>query len=224
MSILDWPESERPRERLLNMGAAALSEAELLAIIFRIGCPGKSAVALASDTLSRFGSLQVLLRASCEQFCESPGLGKSKYIQLQAALELARRHLRSHLEQKKSLTGSADTKQYLIAKLRHQPCEIFACIYLDIQHRIIQYEELFTGSLRESKIYLRKVVQQCLQHNAAAVIFVHNHPEGTAVPSPADIAVTKDLQLLLGQIDIRVIDHIIIGEYETSSMAETGVI
>lgn len=222
MAISDWPEKDRPREKLCSQGAHTLSDTELLAIFLRTGCVGKSAVDLARELILTFGNLRGLLEASCEQFCQGLGLGPAKYAQLQAVLEMAKRHLAEHLVEDASLDSSHHVKKFLSAKLRHQRREIFAALFLDSHHRLIAYEELFQGTLNTATVYPREVLVYALKHNAASVIFAHNHPSGLAEPSADDIALTKTLKQCLTLIDIKTIDHIIVGEGRTYSFAEHG--
>jgi len=222
MAIRDWPAGERPREKLLEKGAASLSEAELLAIFLRIGVKGKSAVDLARQSLSHFGSLRALLTASQEDFCAIPGLGPAKYAQLQATLEMGRRHLGESLERGKPLTDPAATRKYLLAKLRDMPHEVFSCLYLDNRHRVIAFEELFRGTIDGATVHPREVVRAALKHNAAALIFAHNHPSGVAEPSDADRRLTRRLSDALALVDIRVLDHFVVGDGEVASFAERG--
>ncbi len=222
MGINNWIETERPREKLLNNGAANLSDAELLAILLRVGRKGKTAVDLARDLLQTFGGLRNLFEIDQKTLCEYPGIGIAKYSQLQAALELARRHLYQNLAQKPVIANSKDTKEYLTAKLRHQQHEVFACLFLDAKHKIINYEELFSGTIDSSNIHPREVLKKTLSHNAAAVIFAHNHPSGNATPSDADRDVTQQLKKALEMIDVKVLDHIIVGDGNVTSFAEHG--
>jgi DNA repair protein RadC len=224
MAISDWPADERPREKLLHRGAEALSDAELIAIFLRTGVNGKTAVDVARECLVRLGGLRPMLAASQTEFCVTPGLGVTKYVQLQAALELGRRHLDHTLRRSDVLTSVADTRRYLTARLRHQSHEVFACLYLDNRHRVINYEELFKGSIAGASVHPREVVRRCLFHNAAAVIFAHNHPSGVAEPSQADISITARLVEALSLIDVRTLDHFIIGEGEPVSFAERGLL
>lgn len=223
MSIREWPPGERPREKLLSGGASALSDAELLAVVFRVGGPGSSAVDLARGLLLRFNNLSGVLTASKEEFCQCRGLGQVAYVQMQAMLELSRRHLHEQLAASDALTSSELTRQYLRARLRHYEHEVFACLYLDNQHRVVKLEELFSGTIDGAAVYPREVVKRCLRHNAAAVIFAHNHPSGVAEPSQADIAITRRLAAALNTIDVRVLDHIVVGRNEAVSFAERGL-
>ena len=224
MAIKDWPADDRPREKLLLRGPQALSDAELLAIFLRTGVAGMSAVSLARQLLSEFGSLRTILEAEQTQFCQHHGLGIAKYAQLQAVLEMAKRHLESILIQGNAFTDASTTRHYLHQQLRHYEHEVFACLFLDNQHRLLCFEELFRGTIDGASVYPREVVKQALRHNAAAVIFAHNHPSGTANPSQADITLTRRLKAALELVDIRVLDHIIVGDGETSSLTELGQI
>lgn len=224
MSIRDWPDDERPREKLLARGAEALSDAELLAIFLRTGIPGRSAVDLARDLLTRYGGLRHLLEADLTSFCEGPGLGMAKYVQLQAVMEMARRYLEETLQRGDALQSVADTRRYLTAKLRHEPHEVFGCLFLDNRHRVIHFEELFHGTIDGASVHPRQVVKRALHHNAAAVILAHNHPSGVAEPSRADEQITLRLKEALALIDVRVLDHFIIGDGESVSFAERGLL
>ncbi len=224
MSITDWPEQERPREKLLQRGSAALSDAELLAIFLRTGTRGKTAVDLARELLADFGSLKALLAADCQRFCQSLGLGTAKYAQLQAVLEMARRHFVETLQQDDVLTSPEATRAYLSAQLRGYSYEVFACLFLDNKHRIIKLEELFRGTIDGASVYPREVAKRALHHNASAVIFAHNHPSGIAEPSQADRLITDKLKQALNLFDIRVLDHFIIGDGVPFSFAEHGFI
>ena len=223
MSIKDWPADERPREKLLAKGSGALTDAELLAIFLRTGITGKTAVDLARELLDQFGSLQALLNADQTQFCQGKGLGSAKYAQLQAVLEMARRHFVEILQRGDALTSPEATRAYLSAQLRGYSYEVFACLFLDNQHRIIQLEELFRGTIDGASVYPREVAKRALFHNAAAVIFAHNHPSGINEPSQADKSITDKLKQALTLFDIRVLDHFIIGDGEPYSFAENGL-
>lgn len=224
MSITDWPLAERPREKLLSLGPKALSDAELLAIFLRIGCAGKSAVDLARELLVEYGGLRPLLEASQTEFCRGLGLGSAKYAQLQAVLEMARRHLSASLQTGDALTSPQLVRQYLSAQLRHQPREVFAILLLDNQHRLLAYEELFYGTIDGASVYPREVVKLALAKNAAAVILAHNHPSGIAEPSQADRRITERLQSALELVDINVLDHMVVGDSEVISFAERGLL
>lgn len=222
MPITDWPQAERPREKLLARGAAALSDAELLAIFLRTGIPGKSAVDLARELLLRFGSLRGLLKASPKEFCAAKGMGQAKYVQLQAVIEMARRHLAEELRSRTALQSPEAARDYLVSRLRDLDREVFAALFLDSQHQVIAFEELAVGTLDAAAVYPREVVKAALRHNAAAVIFAHNHPSGVAEPSVADRTLTQRLKAALAQIDIRVLDHFVVGEGRPASFAERG--
>jgi len=224
MSIKDWPARERPREKLLEAGPGALSDAELLAIFLRHGVSGRTAVDVARDLLSAFGSLGGILTASHEAFCGHPGLGPGRYVQIRAVLELAQRHMREQLEQVDALTNSELTREYLRARMRDYQREVFTCLYLDNQHRVLAMEELFHGTIDGAAVYPREVVKRCLHNNAAAVIFAHNHPSGVAEPSQADIAITRRLREALNTVDVRVLDHVVVGHAEVVSFAERGLL
>ncbi|MDH5436615.1 MAG: DNA repair protein RadC [Gammaproteobacteria bacterium] len=224
MAITDWPVAERPREKLLARGPAALSDAELLAIFLRTGVRGKTAVDLARELLTEHGSLRGLLNADRDRFCESYGLGDAKYIQLQAVLEMARRHLYETLQRGDTLNSPEATSHYLTARLRDLPHEVFACLYLDNRHRVIHCEELFRGTLSGASVHPREVVKQALGYNAAALILAHNHPSGVSEPSEADKHLTKRLKEALALVDIRVLDHLVIGDGPAYSFAEYGLL
>jgi len=224
MSIRDWPTDERPREKLLQRGAAALTDAELLAIFLRTGTTGKSAVEMARGLLDEYGSLQALLAAEHERFCQSHGLGDAKYAQLQAVMEMARRHFAEILQRGDALTSPEITRAYLSAQLRGYRYEVFACLFLDNQHRVLQWEELFRGTIDGASVYPREVAKRALFHHAAAVIFAHNHPSGINEPSQADRQITDKLKQALALFDIRVLDHFIVGDGQPYSFAEHGLI
>jgi DNA repair protein RadC len=224
MAITDWLAEDRPREKLLQRGSAALTDAELLAIFLRTGVKGKSAVDLARDLLADFGSLKALLDADHQRFCQAHGLGDAKYAQLQAVLEMAKRHFKEILQRGNALTSPDITRAYLSAQLRGYSYEVFACLFLDNQHRVIQLDELFRGTIDGASVYPREVVKQALHHNAAAVIFAHNHPSGIAEPSAADKHITEKLKQALALFDIRVLDHFIIGDGQPYSFAEHGLL
>lgn len=224
MAITDWPLAERPREKLLRLGPQSLSDAELLAIFLRTGVSGMTAVDLARQLLSAFGGLRGLLEADLNQFQRYAGLGPAKFAQLQAVLEMARRHLWERLQRGEALSNPADTRQFLLARLRHHPHEVFACLLLDNRHRVIAFEELFRGTIDAASVYPREVVKLALARNAAAVILAHNHPSGVAEPSRADELLTHRLRDALALVDIRLLDHFVIGDGEAVSFAERGLI
>jgi DNA repair protein RadC len=224
MAITDWPEGERPREKLLIRGAASLSDAELLAIFLRTGVAGKSAVDLARELVTRFGSLTRLFAASEADFCEMHGMGQAKFVQLQAVIELSRRALREELQRGDALNSPRVVRDYLQLLLggRHQ--EAFLVLFLDTQHRVIASEELFHGTLSQTSVYPREVVKRALAHNAAAVILAHNHPSGVAEPSQSDQLLTDALKQALSLVDVRVLDHFVVAAGQTLSFAEKGLI
>jgi DNA repair protein RadC len=222
MSIRDWPAAERPREKLLEQGATSLSDAELLAIFLRTGVSGKSAVDLARHLLSEFGSLRSLLEADLSTFKEQLGLGPAKFAQLQAVLEMGRRHLAERLRHRSVLENPQAVREYLKSMLRHEPHEVFGCLFLDSKHQVLTFEKLFRGSIDNTSVHPRQVVKRALANNAAALILCHNHPSGNADPSQADRELTRRLQQALELIDVRVLDHFIVGDGNPLSMAEYG--
>lgn len=222
MAINHWPEGERPREKLLGRGAAALSDAELLAIFLRTGLRGATAVDLARDLLTRTGGLRGLLDTPDRQLRSMPGLGVARLAQLRAALELGRRYLDEQLRRDIALTRPEDAGRFLMARLRPYPHEVFGCLFLDNKHRVVAFEELFRGTIDGAAVYPREVVRACLEHNAAAVILAHNHPSGVAEPSEADRSITRRLADALGLVDVRVLDHLVIGDGGWTSLAERG--
>lgn len=223
MTISNWPISERPREKLLVQGAKHLSDAELLAILLQTGIRGKTALDMARELLSEFGNLKNVLTGASPAFYQKPGLGKAKYAMLKAALELGRRYSEEPLTINEVLTDSMQTKRCLAGRLKDYPHEVFACLFLDTQHRVLGFEELFHGTLNEANVYPREVVKLALAYNAAKVIFAHNHPSGNPMPSQADQAVTKLLREALSLVEILLIDHIVIGK-ECLSFAEMGLL
>ncbi len=224
MPIPDWPVAERPRERLLASGAAALSDAELLAIFLRTGVAGQSAVSLARALLARFGSLHALVRAPAAEVCAAKGLGPAKFAQLQAVVELARRILAQEAAAQDTLASPAAVRDYLRLTLSSRPHEVFVALMLDAQNRLIIAEELFRGTLTQTSVYPREVVKRALAHNAAAVIFAHNHPSGVAEPSRADEMLTLALKNALALVEIRVHDHLIVAGNGIVSLAERGLV
>ena len=224
MAITDWPEGERPREKLLARGAASLSDAELLAIFLRTGVAGKSAVDLGRELLNRFGSLTRLASASESEFCETKGMGQAKFVQLQAVLEMSRRALQEELERGDALNSPRAVRDYLQLLLGARQQEVFLVLFLDTQHRVIASEELFQGTLSQTSVYPREVVKRALAHNAAAVILAHNHPSGVAEPSQSDQLLTGALKQALAMVDVRVLDHFIVAVGQTLSFAEKGLI
>ena len=222
MAITDWPADERPRERLLKQGAGALSDAELFAIFLRTGVAGRSAVDLARDLLGHFGGVRGLLNASQTEFTAAKGLGDAKFAQLQAVLELARRHFAEEIRAGSVMDSPTATRRFLQAQLRDATQEVFAVLFLDNQHRVLAFERLFFGTINQAAVHPREVVKAVLRHNAAAVILAHNHPSGVAEPSSADRDITLRLRDALNLIDVRMLDHIIIGS-DSVSLAEMGL-
>ncbi|AEO44048.1 hypothetical protein TB9_11125 [Xanthomonas perforans] len=222
MHIHDWPTHERPREKLLARGATALSDAELLAIFVGSGLRGQDAVQTARDLLHRHGPLRLLLDRPAKTLARLPGLGPASACKLAAAMELAQRHLMSALERGEALSDPPSVGRYFSQRLRARAYEVFAALFLDNRHRAIAFEELFTGTIDGADIHPREVVRRALLHNAAAVIVGHNHPSGNPEPSEADRAVTKRLLDSLELVDIRLLDHFVIGDGRPVSFAERG--
>ncbi|MFZ4535364.1 RadC family protein [Propionivibrio sp.] len=225
MAITDWPKDERPRERLLAQGAAALSDAELLAIFLRVGVKGKSAVDLARDLIQRFSSLNQLFAASQNEFSLIPGMGPAKFAQLQAVLEMSRRALAEEMKQASAFATPGAVRDYLRLNLAGLKHEVFYALWLDAQNRLIAGEELFRGTLTQTSVYPREVVKKALGHNAAAVVLAHNHPSGVSEPSSADEFLTRELKQALALVDVRVLDHFIVaGQSPPLSFAERGLL
>ncbi len=224
MSIREWPAQERPREKLLERGAATLTDAELLAIFLRTGVAGQSAVDLARHLLNDFGSLRQLLEADLQTFSRRLGLGPAKFTQLQAVLEMGRRHLAERLHRDSAMESPQAVRDYLKAQLRHERHEVFACLFLDAKHRALAFEVLFHGTIDNASVHPRQVVRRALAHNAAALIVTHNHPSGIAEPSQADRKLTARLKEALALIDVRLLDHFIVGDGEPLSLAERGLL
>ena len=223
MAISDWPAQERPRERLLALGAAALSDAELLAVLLRSGVRGKSAVDLGRDLLRQFGSIARLLEEGPSR-AELKGLGQAKRAQFAAAIELARRSTKEELKSGSALTSPGAVRDYLRLAIGARPYEVFVCIWLDAQHRVIRFEEPFHGTLTQTSVYPREIVKAALACNAAVVIFAHNHPSGVAQPSQADELLTANLKEALALIEVKVLDHFIIAGNQAISFAERGLL
>jgi len=223
MAITDWAIEDRPREKLLNKGAQALTDAELLAIFLRTGIKGKTAVDLARDLIKDNGGLSPLLAATEEQFCQSKGLGQAKYVQMQAVVEMSRRYLEEKIHRGDAMDNVSDVKNYLKSRLQDYPFEVFSCLFLDNKHRVIEYEELFRGTIDGASVHPREVVRRVLHHNAAAIILAHNHPSGFAEPSESDKVITNKLKQAMVMIDVRVLDHFIVGD-EIVSFAERGLL
>lgn len=222
MAITDWPSSERPREKLLAQGAKTLSDAELLAIFLRVGVTGKSAVDLARELLSRFGSLNGIFAASLSELSQVNGIGSSKFAQLQAIFEMSCRALNEQMQAKDVLSSPHQVRDYLCLKLGGLNREVFMVLFLDAQNRIITSEEMFTGTLTQTSVYPREIVKRALQHNAASVIFAHNHPSGITEASRADELLTAELKKALALVDVRVLDHFIVAGNKTLSFVQEG--
>lgn len=225
MAIPDWPEDERPRERLLQQGAASLSDAELLAIFLRVGVRGKSAVDLARDLLAHFGGLAKLHAAPLSEFQAFPGMGAAKYAQLQAVMEMARRALGEQLRTRDVLGSPQAVRDWLQLHLAHLPHEVFMVLMLDAQNQLITAQELFRGTLTQTSVYPREVVKLALAHNAASLILAHNHPSGVSEPSPADEHLTQQLKQALALVDVKVLDHFVVAAgARPLSFAERGLL
>jgi len=224
MAITDWPVDDRPRERLIRKGPESLSDAELIAILLRTGTRGRSALDLARDLLARFGSVSALFAADMQAVCATAGLGTAKYAQFAAVMEMARRALREKLDRGAALTSPQSVRDYLRLKLQERPHEVFVAVFLDAQNRVHAVEELFRGTLTQTSVYPREVVKQALAHNAAAVILAHNHPSGAAEPSRADEFLTQTLKSALALVDVRVLDHLVVGQAAVVSFAERALL
>lgn len=224
MAIKDWPEGERPRERLLEQGPASLTDAELLAVILRTGTAGRSALDLGREALARFGGLNGLLAAPADRLIALEGLGPAKSAQLQAVLELARRSLREEVQHATALSSPDKVRAYLRLTLSSRPHEVFMALFLDAQNRLIVADELFRGTLTQTSVYPREVVKRALAVNAGGVIFAHNHPSGVAEPSRSDELLTTSLRQALALVDVRVLDHLIVAGGDVLSFAERGLL
>ena len=220
MYISNQSHAKRPREKLLTKGVKSLSDAELLAIFINSGTKGKTAIDLAYALLNRFGGIRNIFDADEKQICNSPGIGKAKYALLQASLEISRRYLEEQLINTNIIDNAQLASLYLTSKLRGYKREIFACLFLNNQNRVIHYEELFYGTINNTTVYPREIVKIALQYNASSVIFAHNHPSGTSAPSPQDKHLTNALTKILHQLDIKVLDHIIIGSNSCVSLTK----
>jgi DNA repair protein RadC len=221
MAISDWPEGERPRERLLALGAGALSDAELLAVLLGTGVRGKSAVDLGRELLGRHGGLSGLFEADLQ---DVKGVGAAKKVHVLAALEISRRYLLEKAKAASALTSPGSVRDYLRLSLAAREHEVFVCMWLDAQHRVLEAQELFRGTLTQTSVYPREVVKSALRVNAAAVIFAHNHPSGVAQPSQADELLTRNLKDALALVDVRVLDHFIVAGNQAISFAERGLL
>ncbi len=246
MTIREWPRAERPREKLIERGPDVLSDAELLAVLIGSGLKGRSAVEIARTLIANFGSLRELLSADQTRWLKPPGgrrgharcleagaaastgkcagIGPARYAAMQAALELTRRHLCAPLRTGSALHAPEVTRKFLIAQLRDRPYEVFCCLFLDLRHRLIAFEELFRGTINGASVHPREVVRQTLFHNATAVILAHNHPSGCLEPSQPDEFITLRLRDALALVDVRVLDHLIVGDGRCFSFAEHGLL
>jgi len=223
-TIQSWPLTELPREKLLIKGPQSLSDSELLAIFLRTGISGKNVLQLSREILIHFGSIRSLFAASEKEFCAIKGLGRAKYVQLQACLEMSQRHIKEEITQQNAITNPSQVKQYVQSRLLSKPNEVFAALFLDNQHRVLAFEELFFGTINASSVHPRVLVQRSLHHNAAAVIVAHNHPSGIAEPSPSDIDITATLKSALSLVDVRLLDHLVVAAHKVVSLAERGQI
>ena len=224
MAIIDWPANERPREKLLANGADSLSDAELLAIFLRVGVVGKSAVDLARDLLTEFGNLNGIFSATEKDLSRVHGIGSSKYVQLQAIFEMSRRALSEQLQQRDVLSSPQQVRDYLVLTLGNLTREVFMALFLDTQNRLLASEEMFTGTLTQTSVYPREIVKRALHHNAASIIFAHNHPSGQVQQSQADEQLTQQLKTALALVDIHVLDHFIVAGNQILSFKEADLI
>lgn len=224
MKIMEWPTHERPRERLISSGAASLSDAELLAIFLRTGTKNLNVVDLSRFLLNDFKGIRPLLDANLKSFCQFPGLGTAKYCQLQAALELSRRYLQQSLSHESCFSNPSEVTLYLKSLLSHHKREQFLVLFLNAQHKLIKHEILFQGTINSAEVHPRVVIEKALEYNCAAVILSHNHPSGCVEPSPADREITQKLTKALDLVDIRTLDHIIVGQGQSYSFAEHGLL
>ncbi|MGN6223822.1 RadC family protein [Pseudoxanthomonas sp.] len=222
MHIRDWPIHERPREKLFTRGPAALSDAELLALFLGSGVRGRDAVATARELLSTHGPLRRLLDRPAAELVTLPGLGPARASRMAGALEIGRRHLAADLERGEQLTDPAMAGRYFSQRLRAHDHEVFAALFLDARHRALAFEELFRGTLDSAEVHPREVVRRALAHNAAAVIIGHNHPSGNSDPSDADRLITLRLRDALSLMDIRLLDHFVVGDGAPTSLAARG--
>lgn len=222
MRIKDWPEQQRPRERLIAEGARTLTDAELLALVLRVGTRGRSAVELGHTLLLHFGSLTRLFGASMEDFCAVHGMGPARYAELQAVLELAQRTIKEQLVLGEHLDSPDKAKRYLSTRMSGQRHESFTVLFLDVKNRLIATREMFCGTLTHTSVYPREVVKAALAHNAASLLLAHNHPSGTAEPSEADLVLTRALIQALALIDVRILDHFVVAGHVVHSFAEHG--
>lgn len=224
LAIKEWPESERPREKLLANGSESLADAELLALFIRTGLPGKTAIDIARDALLKAGGMRALLNLSTTELCEIKGIGLAKYVQFQAALELGRRYLMEQLEKGDAISSPKASRDYLTLQLRDKEYESFFAMFLDSKHRVIHHQELFRGTIDNASVPVREVVKEALKYNAAAMIVAHNHPSGVAEPSAADKSLTHSLAMALAMVGVKLLDHFVVGDSEVISFAEMGAL
>lgn len=211
-------------EKLLSAGAGTLSDAELLSVLLQTGIKGKNALEVARELINQFGGLQGIMTANHQDLVAHPGVGQAKAARFQAMRELSHRQLLEQIQNRDILSCSSATRNYLRARFRHRQSEVFCCVFLNNQHHVVKLEEMFHGTIDGAAVYPREVVKRCLHHNAAAVIFAHNHPSGVAEPSQADIAITRKLKSALQTIEVRVLDHLVIGATDVISLAERNLI
>jgi DNA repair protein RadC len=224
MNMKLLPADSRPREKLLQRGPGALTDAELLALLLRTGIEGKNVVALAQELLDRFGGIAGLLHTSADALNTVKGLGPAKRAEVVAVLELARRALAQQMQEKPCFDGPQAVRDYLQLQLGAHRHEVFAVLFLDSQHKLLAFEEMFRGTLTQTSVYPREVVLRALHHHAAAVVLAHNHPSGSPKPSSADVALTHTLKTTLALVDVRVLDHFVVTAHATASMAEQGLL
>ena len=224
MAIHDWPRTERPRERLIELGEGALSDSELLALFLGSGPAGRSAVDLARHLLTEFGSLREILNCDRRRLMRVAGVGPARYALLRAALEMGRRYHLDAIRSSPNLISPKSTRDFLLAKLRDRPYEIFCCLYLDARYRLIAFEELFRGTVNSAAVHPREVIRQVLTHNATAVILAHNHPSGSTEPSSEDEVITKQIKDALSLLGVTLLDHIIVGDGQCVSFLERGML
>ena len=224
LHISAWPASERPRERIVNDGPAKLTDAEILAILLGQGAEGLSAVDLARLLLERFGGIRGILNAGHKELLEVPGIGPAKTAALFAARECGCRYLRERLRPGVTIGSPDDSRDFLLAALRDRPHEVFCCLFLDNRHRVQAFDELFRGTIDAAAVYPREIVKQALARNAAAVILAHNHPSGVAEPSQSDQIITRRIRDALELIDVRLLDHFVIGDNCCVSLASHGML
>ncbi len=224
MSIKQLPAEARPREKLLEHGAASLSDPELLALLLRTGVRGQGVLQMAGAVLDRFGGFAALLHAQAADLLAIKGIGPAKRAELAAVIEMARRALAQRLSDAPVFDSPQMVKDYLQLHLGNLPHEVFAVLFLDAQHRLIKLDQMFAGTLGQTSVYPREVVKLALARNAGAVILAHNHPSGVAEPSRADEFLTQSLKSALAMVDVRVLDHLVIGRGQVVSFAERGLL